>query len=110
MICELCGQDAPFLKPIMIEGSILKVCPNCAKFGKLVPGSEKTFVDTEQVSSGQGRNQRERSGGFGYTPSPPNKEEIIKRRLELRERKKTSRDIYEHTGENGFCRSGLFDA
>lgn len=34
MICEMCGAEVPRLKAVMIEGSSLNVCPNCAKFGE----------------------------------------------------------------------------
>jgi putative transcription factor len=33
MICELCGNNAPFLKDTVIEGTRLMVCPGCAKMG-----------------------------------------------------------------------------
>lgn len=33
MICELCGIDVPRTKKVVVEGSTLNVCSNCAKFG-----------------------------------------------------------------------------
>ncbi len=40
MICELCGRDVPRLKKVVIEGVILNVCDECAKFGKEIKGNE----------------------------------------------------------------------
>jgi len=40
MICELCGRDVPHLKKVIIEGVILNVCDECAKFGKEIKGNE----------------------------------------------------------------------
>lgn len=37
MYCELCGKETGNLKKVIIEYSALRVCPECAKFGKLVP-------------------------------------------------------------------------
>ncbi len=33
--CELCGKKEPLVKT-KIEGSLLSVCSNCAKFGKII--------------------------------------------------------------------------
>ncbi len=41
MNCEMCGADYPKLIKVRIEGTILNVCPNCAKFG--VEVEEKKF-------------------------------------------------------------------
>jgi putative transcription factor len=35
MECELCGKETDELFEVMIEGSLLKVCKECAKFGKI---------------------------------------------------------------------------
>lgn len=40
MICELCGRDVPRLKKVIIEGVVLNVCDECAKFGKEIKGNE----------------------------------------------------------------------
>ena len=40
MICELCGRNVPRLKKVIIEGVILNVCDECAKFGKEIKGNE----------------------------------------------------------------------
>jgi putative transcription factor len=100
MICELCGQDVPFLKPLLVEGSILKVCQNCSKFGKEAPGTPKTFESPEPSTGGHGNGDGYRGmRSYGYTATPPSKEEVIKRRLEQRERRRSSKDIYEQSGE-----------
>ncbi len=33
MICEMCGKDVPRLQTVLIEGTRLRVCSECAKFG-----------------------------------------------------------------------------
>ena len=40
MICELCGKDVPRLHKVVIEGVIMNVCDECAKFGKEIKGNE----------------------------------------------------------------------
>ncbi len=34
MLCEMCGNDVETLTRVRIEGSVLRLCPNCARFGK----------------------------------------------------------------------------
>jgi len=34
MLCEVCGREVPFTKSVSIEGSILRACGECSKFGK----------------------------------------------------------------------------
>jgi putative transcription factor len=34
MLCEMCGKDVETLTRVRIEGSVLRLCPDCAKFGK----------------------------------------------------------------------------
>jgi putative transcription factor len=34
MLCEMCGADRDKLLLIEVEGSLLKVCQNCSRFGK----------------------------------------------------------------------------
>lgn len=72
MICELCGADVPRTKTVRVEGSVLAVCPNCARFGSDVsapPARRKTM--------------------------PPQ----IADRLEARRRRMTPRDVYKQAGE-----------
>ncbi len=40
MRCEMCGKEVPYLKTVVIEGALLKVCEDCAKFGKEVSPKE----------------------------------------------------------------------
>ena len=106
MLCELCGQEAPFLKPLLIEGSLLKVCANCAKFGTATtpePGAAASSGANDNSSASAGSGSSSSSGGFsggtGYATTSLSKEEIIKRRLEFRERRMTSKDVFEQSGE-----------
>jgi len=49
MICEMCGKKVSSLKAILIEGSTLNVCGNCARFGKPVkPEIAATPVEIAQ--------------------------------------------------------------
>lgn len=34
MLCEMCGQDVEMTSRVRIEGSVLHLCPDCARFGK----------------------------------------------------------------------------
>jgi len=36
MLCEMCGEDVPSTSRVRVEGSVLRLCPNCAKFGQAV--------------------------------------------------------------------------
>jgi len=33
MLCEMCGEDVTSTSRVRIEGSVLRVCPSCAKYG-----------------------------------------------------------------------------
>lgn len=69
MLCEMCGKQVTFCKKVMIEGVLLDVCPECAKFGneaKKAPAKEDT------------------------APRP-----VITQRLEERERRGKPRDVLE---------------
>ena len=47
--CEMCGKKVSNLKTVLIEGSMLNVCPNCARFGKPVkPEIAATSVEIAQ--------------------------------------------------------------
>ncbi len=36
MLCEMCGNDVGSTSRIRIEGSVLRLCPACARFGEAV--------------------------------------------------------------------------
>jgi len=36
MICEICGKETNDIRKVNIEGTILSVCPTCARFGTTV--------------------------------------------------------------------------
>ncbi len=45
MRCEMCGKEVPYLKTAVIEGAVLKVCEDCAKFGEEIDEREaKKYV------------------------------------------------------------------
>ena len=72
MICEMCGKEMASLLPVRIEGTILNVCRDCARFGDNVRAGAKKQATAE--------------------PS------VIQARLQNRERRMKTRDVYE-TGE-----------
>ncbi len=41
MECEICGSNTPYPKVIMLEGSRVKVCPNCTNHGTVLHGIQK---------------------------------------------------------------------
>ena len=103
MLCELCGIDKPFLKPVLVEGSLLKVCSECAKFGKAMAPAPGTGAGAGTgTSTGTGAGSRIGTGAGSrprYGLEPPSKEEMIRQRLEQRERRRKTRDIFEGSGE-----------
>jgi putative transcription factor len=36
MLCEMCGAESDSVVRASVEGSVLQVCPNCSKFGKVL--------------------------------------------------------------------------
>ena len=71
MICEMCGRDVPQTRTVIVEGSRLNVCPGCARFGEDYRSSS--------------------AGGAPVTQS------VIEERLERREKRMKSKDIYAGT-------------
>lgn len=70
MLCEMCGKEAPAARPMLVEGTRLILCPDCAKFG-----------DEYKVTAGS-------SSGGSVSKS------IIEERLQKRERRMQTRDVY----------------
>jgi len=76
MICEMCGNEVPVTKPMMVEGTRLSLCQNCARFGDeyKAPGASQ-------------------SGGRPGAATPVSKS-VIEDRLQRRERRMQTKDIY----------------
>ena len=68
MICEMCGKNVTFLKKVTIEGVMLDVCSECAKFG----------IESKKE-----------------TPKEQGPRPIIAQRLEFREKRARPRDVLE---------------
>lgn len=68
MLCEMCGKSVPTTRTVIVEGSRLNVCPNCARFG-----------------------EDYRAPGSGAAPVS---QTVIEERLQKRERRMQSKDIY----------------
>jgi len=80
MLCEMCGKEVPLTSRVRLEGSVLSVCPECARFGTLVdpPPAPPSAAPTP--------GSRFRPGMGVTAPSGP------RRRLE-------ERDLYQEIGE-----------
>ena len=74
MLCEMCGKNVPFTKTVIVDGARMDVCTNCAKFG-----------DDYKASS---------SSGTSAGPSTGGSKTVIAQRLEKRERRMGTRDVY----------------
>jgi len=70
MICEMCGKSSPEAKPMMVEGTRLILCPACSKFGDGI------------------------KGGGNAPNGAPIASNIIAQRLERRERRMSTKDVY----------------
>ena len=65
----MCGKEVPYLKTVVIEGAVLKVCEDCARFGKEIsPKEAKKYVRASSA---------------------------ISERLEMREKRMRERDVLE---------------
>jgi len=58
VLCEVCGKQSVMLKCVLIEGSELNACPQCAKFG--VERSAKPKTTTAPVHVSEALEKRER--------------------------------------------------
>ena len=65
-MCELCGKETQKIRTVFVEGTELKVCPDCAKFGE-----DRSAAKTETGTKAH-----------------------IVQRLERRERRMKTRDVY----------------
>jgi putative transcription factor len=74
MICEICGKESEFTKAIFIEGTQLKVCKECSRFG--------------ESSDGKGGGAKKKTATSGPTRT------MVAERLQARERRMKTRSIY----------------
>jgi len=72
MLCELCGMEAKQLHLTQVEGTTLRLCPNCARYGKEIVKKQ---------------------------PAPPPEPQVeqrpVVRRQAVRPRKRGPKNIYE---------------
>jgi putative transcription factor len=68
----MCGKEAPGTRPMLVEGTKLNLCPNCARFGDDYKGANTA-------------------------PGSPVSKSVIEDRLQKRERRMQTRDIYSAT-------------
>ena len=74
MICEMCGKKSEWVKTVFIEGTELKVCKECSKFGDGPTGAS--------------------SSKKGSAIGAPVSRAVVNERLEARERRMRTRDVY----------------
>ena len=72
MICEMCGKKSEWIKTVFIEGTELKVCKECSKFGESTDGTNRAKSST----------------------TAPVSRAVVNERLEARERRMRTRDVY----------------
>ena len=72
MLCELCGAEVTRTRAIRVEGTVLNVGPECARFG------------------------RETDAPVARRPGAP---PLVAQRLEARRRRMTEKDLYAQAGE-----------
>jgi putative transcription factor len=60
VLCEICGKGTQFLKVILVEGSELNACTECAKFG--VERSPRPKVSSAPVHVSEALEKREKRG------------------------------------------------
>lgn len=44
MNCEMCGMETKVLKKVLVEGTVLSLCPKCAKYGKELSETPKSQI------------------------------------------------------------------
>ena len=72
MLCEMCGRNYGRLKKFEIEGTVMHVCPDCERFGTAI----------------------------AVVPKTKTAEEVVKERLDLREKRFTPKNIYDDMPED----------
>jgi putative transcription factor len=72
MLCEMCGKQSDFIKTISVEGTTLKVCKECSRFG--------------ESNEGKGGGSKGRAAAPSRT--------VVAERLEARERRMKTRSIF----------------
>jgi putative transcription factor len=80
MLCEMCGKEVPQTSRVRLEGSVLALCPECARFG--TPVEPVPAAPPDEPSRGS---------SFRSTPVVPHAAGT-RRRLE-------ERDLYQEIGE-----------
>jgi putative transcription factor len=71
VLCEMCGNDVVATNRVRIEGSVLQLCPDCARFGKVLdpprpvapasaPARAVAYSGGASRAGGGGRSMQER--------------------------------------------------
>jgi putative transcription factor len=54
MICEMCGKDVDSLSQVRVEGSVLSLCTDCARFGVVLSPPPAPVSTVRSAPSGVG--------------------------------------------------------
>ena len=78
MICEMCGKDVSGLTPTRVEGTILQLCADCAKFGQAVVrvgpaipaahGADEVYLEPQRAAVYRPRRSTEERDVFADMP------------------------------------------
>ncbi len=79
MLCEMCGQEVEAIQRVSVEGSVLRLCAQCARFG--------TLIDPPPVAGATAP-----APARGRPVVAATRPTLVRRRLE-------ERDLYQDIGE-----------
>jgi putative transcription factor len=65
MRCEVCGRSVGRLTPVIIEGSQMRACPECSKFGKVLVTKKKRVPRKRAPFQRLGEKQLDTVQGYG---------------------------------------------
>ncbi len=83
MLCELCGKETPRTRTVTVEGSVLSVCGDCARFGSEVSSAPPVTPSLSRAPAGSGSVRVRRPGN-----------PVVADRLERRQRRMAEREVY----------------
>ena len=95
MACEMCGEEAPIVATIEVEGARMSVCAKCVRFGKVV--TPPPAARPAAASPGPSKGLEVRARRMAEKPVPLESDEDLvsdfgERVRQARERKRVSLD------------------
>jgi len=70
MLCEMCGKEVEFTSRVRVEGTVLRLCPDCTKFGEILD-PPPVPPSTSGVHASFSRARRIRFGQSGASSISP---------------------------------------